>query len=123
VYMIARRLSRVLASESASRAEQRIRENCAHSRNNSSIIILSRKVNLCISFSGLLSKEIRDELVLRNRKVPTATGAFLLYILEDGFTGRPLTRTSKCRWGPVESPVEPIAAITWPRLTLAPART
>ena len=45
------------------------------------------------------------------------------YILEDGFTGRPLTRTSQWRCGPVARPVDPMAAITCPRFTVCPERT
>jgi hypothetical protein len=33
------------------------------------------------------------------------------------------TRTSKCRCGPVERPVEPTSAIRWPCLTMSPAFT
>ena len=32
-------------------------------------------------------------------------------------------RTSKCRWAPVERPVEPTAAMSWPALTLSPTWT
>ena len=40
-----------------------------------------------------------------------------------GFTGEPPTRTSKCRWGPVECPVLPTAPITWPWRTDWPTET
>ena len=40
-----------------------------------------------------------------------------------GSTGRPFTRTPKWRCGPVELPVEPDAAMAWPRWTSCPTPT
>ena len=40
-----------------------------------------------------------------------------------GFCGTPFSRTSKCRCGPVERPVEPTAATFWPRTTRSPSST
>ena len=40
-----------------------------------------------------------------------------------GFKGIPFSRTSKCRCGPVERPVEPTFAITWPFITTSPTLT
>src|SRR6185312_7449339 len=40
-----------------------------------------------------------------------------------GSCGMPSTSTSKCRCGPVERPVVPTSATTWPRLTRSPGLT
>ena len=40
-----------------------------------------------------------------------------------GFCAAPLKRTSKCRWGPVERPVEPTSASLRPRCTMSPSFT
>jgi hypothetical protein len=41
----------------------------------------------------------------------------------EGFCGAPRKRTSKCRCGPVERPVEPTSPILRPRWTRSPSRT
>ena len=40
-----------------------------------------------------------------------------------GFWGRPSSRSSKWRWGPVALPVRPTSAIFWPRRTISPSLT
>ena len=40
-----------------------------------------------------------------------------------GSTVRPLCETSKCTWGPVERPLEPIRAMVCPFLTFSPTWT
>ena len=40
-----------------------------------------------------------------------------------GFTGDPFCITVKCRWQPVDQPVEPTYPTIWPRLTCWPGAT
>ena len=40
-----------------------------------------------------------------------------------GSTASPPVRISKCRWLPVERPVLPMRAITWPTVTVSPFAT
>lgn len=53
----------------------------------------------------------------------TTVDADELLAIRDGLVRSPLTRYSKCRFGPVAVPVEPTVPIVWPYSTRCPRRT
>jgi hypothetical protein len=60
---------------------------------------------------------------VRRSPIPVPTGRSGIRRHFSGLMWCPLRMVSKCRWHPVDQPVEPTRAMAWPTLTESPLRT